>query len=115
MEVLYRRGDATIGEIRAELPNPPSYSATRTTTNILEKKGFLRHLLKGKSYLYSPVIPRRKAMREAIRHLLGTYFDNSLEKAVTAMVAMHGRDLSDADVASLQKAVRGRRTRRPAP
>jgi BlaI family penicillinase repressor len=112
MEVVYRRNGATIAEILAELPNPPSYSAARTTTNILERKGYLRHVRKGKSYRYHPVTPRRKAMQEAIRHLIGTYFDNSLEKAVTAMVTLHGKDLSAEDIARLQEAIRGKRTRR---
>jgi len=112
MEVLYRRNGATIAEILAELPNPPSYSAVRTTTNILELKGYLRHVRKGQSYLYKPVTPRRQAMQEAIKHLLGTYFDNSLEKAVTAMVTMHRKDLSTEDIARLEKSIRGRRAKR---
>jgi BlaI family penicillinase repressor len=115
MEVLYRRNGATVAEIRAELPNPPSYSAVRTTANILERKGFLHHVQKGRSYLYNPVLPRRQAMQGAIRQLLSTYFDNSLEKAVTAMVALHSRDLSAEDIARLQKAIRGKRPRGPAP
>ena len=114
MEVLYRRAGATVAEIRAELPDPPSYSAVRTTTNILERKGFLHHVQKGRSYLYSPLIPRRQARQGAIRQLLSTHFDNSLEKAVTAMVALHSKDLSPEDIARLQKAIRGKRPRGPA-
>jgi BlaI family penicillinase repressor len=115
MEVLYRQNIATIAEILADLPNPPSYSAARTTTNILERKGYLCHVQKGKSYLYHPVTPRRKAMQEAIRHLISTYFENSLEKAVTAMVRLHGKNLSAEDIARLEKAIRGKRARRAAP
>jgi predicted transcriptional regulator len=115
MEVLYRRNGATVTEIRAELLNPPSYSAVRTTTNILERKGYLRHVRKGKSYLYKPVTPRHKAVQGAIRQLLSTYFDNSLEKAVTAMVALHEKDLSAEDFARLEKAIRSKREKRPAP
>lgn len=114
MEVLYRTGEATVAQIRAELRDPPSYSAVRTTTHILEQKGHLRHSRKGRSYRYSPVTPRREAMRGAVRQLLRTYFDNSLEQAVTAMVALHGKDLSAKDLARLQKAVRDQGRRRPA-
>jgi predicted transcriptional regulator len=113
--VLYRKNGATVAEIRAELPDPPSYSAVRTTTNILEQKGYLRHSRNGRSYRYDPVTPRREAMRGAIRQLLSTYFDNSLEKAVTAMVALHGKDLSAKDIERLRKAIRGGRNRKPAP
>ena len=115
MEVLYRQNGATIAEILADLPNPPSYSAARTTTNILERKGYLRHVQKGKSYLYHPLTSRRKARQEAIGHLISTYFENSLEKAVTAMVKLHGKDLSAEVIARLEKAIRGKRARRAAP
>jgi BlaI family penicillinase repressor len=115
MEVLYRRNGATVAEILAELANPPSYSAVRTTANILERKGYINHVQKGRSYLYNPVTPRRQAMRGAIRQLLSTYFDNSLEKAVTAMVALHSKDLRAEDIARLEKAIRRKRARGPAP
>jgi BlaI family penicillinase repressor len=109
MEVIYRRNGATVAEIREEIPHPPSYSAVRTTVNILERKGCLSHVRKGKKYFYSPSTPRRKAMQGAIRQLLDTYFDNSLEKAVTAMVALHSKDLSAADIERLEEVIRKQR------
>lgn len=106
MEVLYRRKSASVEEIRGELPNPPSYSAVRSTVNILERKGFLRHVLGGKKYIYSPAAARQKTMRTAVRHLVSTYFDNSLEKAMTAMLALSGKDLSKEDIERLADLVR---------
>jgi BlaI family penicillinase repressor len=109
MEVLYRRNGATVAEVLEEIPNPPSYSAVRTTVNILEKKGYLGHVRKGKKYFYRTLTPRKKAMQGAVRNLLSTYFDNSLQKAVTAMIALHGGDLSPADLARLEKMILRRR------
>jgi predicted transcriptional regulator len=54
-------------------------------------------------------------MQGAIRHLLHTYFDNSLEKAVTAMVALHSKDLSAADIERLEKAIRKHRKKQAPP
>ena len=115
MEVLYRRNGATVAEVLQGMPNPPSYSAVRTTVNILERKGYLSHVRKGRKYFYSPLTPRKKAMQGAIRHLLHTYFDNSLEKAVTAMVALHSKDLSAADIERLGKAIRKHRKKQAPP
>ncbi len=39
MEVMYRLGTASVAEIRADLTDPPSYSAVRTMVGLLEKKG----------------------------------------------------------------------------
>jgi BlaI family penicillinase repressor len=105
VEILYRKKRAAVAEIREEIPSPPSYSAVRATVNILERKGYLTHSREGKRYLYAPSTPRRKAIPGAIRNLLGTYFDNSLEKAVTAMLELHGKELSDEEIDRLAQAI----------
>jgi len=113
MEFLYRAQRASVAEILKALPDPPGYSAVRATVNILERKGQLSHVQEGKKYLYSPVTPRRQAMRGAVRQLLSTYFDNSVERAVTALVALHGRDLSTADIERLEELIRRKKKEAP--
>jgi len=109
MEFLYRKPGASVTEIRKGIANPPGYSAVRATVNILERKGHLKHVREGKKYLYSPITPRRKAMQAAVRQLLSTYFDNSVESAVTALVTLHGKDLSSTDIERLEKLIRRRK------
>jgi len=106
MEFLYGARCASVAEIRQGISSPPSYSAVRATVNILERKGNLRHVQKGKKYLYSPLTSRRKAVEGAVQHLLRAYFKDSLEEAVAAMVRVHGKELSAADVERLEKAIR---------
>ena len=36
MDLVYRKGTATVGEVRKGLADPPSYSAVRATLRILE-------------------------------------------------------------------------------
>ena len=109
MEILYRRKSGTVAEVRQGMASPPSYSAVRATINILERKGYLRHTERGNAYQYCAVTPRKKAMRGAVEHLLGTYFDNSLSKAVTAMIGLRGGDLSAADIEELERLIRAGR------
>ncbi len=113
MEILYRRGRGTVAEIRREMADPPSYSAVRATVNILERKGYLRHAPRGSAFVYSPVTPRKKAMRGAVEHLLRTYFDDSLSKAVNALIEIRGGDLSAADIKELERLIRGSRKEGP--
>src|SRR5260221_1783157 len=54
MDVIYRKGRATVAEIRAELPDPPTYSAVRGMLRFLEDKGYLRHDAEGPRYVYGP-------------------------------------------------------------
>ena len=113
MEFLFKAQRASVAEILKGISNPPGYSAVRATVNILERKGYLSHVLEGKKYLYSPMAPRRQAIRRAVRQLLSTYFDNSVEKAVTALVALHGKDLGTADIERLEKLIRRKRKEAP--
>jgi len=94
MEVIYRRGSATVSEVRAELPDPPSYSAVRATLRILEEKGLLRHRQDGPRYVFRPTTPRGKARERALSQLLRTFFDDSPEEAVAALLDLSREDLS---------------------
>ena len=106
IDILYRKKRATVREIRAAMSDAPSYSAVRTTVTILERKGYLAHLSNGIAYVYSPILPRRDAARGIVQHLLSTYFDNSVEKAVTAMLQVRGGDLTEADVKRLTRLIK---------
>jgi predicted transcriptional regulator len=106
IEILYRVKRGSVRDIRGEMPDPPSYSAVRTLVNILERKGYLTHTANGNTYVYSPKASRQKATRGALRNLLATYFDNSLEKAVTAMLELRAGDLSEADLERLAELIR---------
>ena len=105
MEIIYRDSSASVEEIRAAMPQPASYTAVRVIANVLERKGHLRHAKRGKRYIYSPTTPRAKAVKGALRHLLSTYFGNSLHRAVAAMVQLHVKDLSDEGTTSRSRGI----------
>ncbi|MBZ5601138.1 MAG: BlaI/MecI/CopY family transcriptional regulator [Acidobacteriia bacterium] len=86
LDILYSRGRATAADVQASLPDPPSYSATRALLRILEEKGHVRHEADGARYVFSPAVPRERARRSALKHLLETFFDNSATDAVAALL-----------------------------
>src|SRR6266851_2593835 len=73
MDILYRRGRATAGEVMADLPGGPSYSTVRTQLRVLESKGHVRHQEEGLRYVYVPAVPRHTARKSALRHLVDTF------------------------------------------
>jgi predicted transcriptional regulator len=105
MSVIYTKRSASAKDLLLEIPNPPSYSAVRSILNILETKGLLRHRHAGKKYVYYPTVPHEKARSSALKHLIQTYFDDSVEKAVTAILEMRGNDLSDEALDNLAKLI----------
>jgi predicted transcriptional regulator len=86
MDIVYARGEATAAEVNAALPDPPSYSATRTLLRILEEKGHLKHREEGPRYVYRPTRSREQASRSALQRVVQTFFAGSLAHAVAALV-----------------------------
>ena len=86
MDVIYERGRATAAEILAALPDPPSYSAVRALIKVLEDKGHVKHQEDGPRYVFTPSVPRSKARRNAVKHLLQTFFDDSAGEAVASLL-----------------------------
>lgn len=105
MDVLFARGQATAAEIRRALPDPPSYSTVRTQLRVLEEKGFLRHTEQGPRYVYAPTIPAERARVSALRHLKRTFFDNSVENVISALLDLPDSALSDADFGRLTRLI----------
>jgi len=93
MDALYKLGKASAAEIREQMGDPPTYTAIRTHLAILERKGHVRHESDGTRYIYAPRVARDQMGRRAIDSLLRTFFDNSVERAVTAMLTRKDADI----------------------
>ena len=106
VEAIYSRKSATAAEVRASIPNPPSYSAVRATLSVLVRKGLLSYRRIGRRYVYAPTIPHEKARRSALRHLLQTYFDGSVHAAMAALIRVDRRKLSDQDYQRLDEMIK---------
>jgi predicted transcriptional regulator len=98
MDFLFQRGKASVGEVMDGIPDPPGYSAVRATLRTLEKKGRVMHEEDGRAYIYRPTVRRDAARKSALTHVLKTFFDNSAEQAVAALLELKGPRLSDAQL-----------------
>lgn len=95
METLHRRQRATVEEIRAELPDPPSPSSVRKLLDIMIERGLLRREYDGPRYVYFPAVKPEDASRSALKQLLRTFFNDSPGSAMAALLDMTGKPLSD--------------------
>ena len=106
MDILYRQGRATAGEVMEALSGNPTYSTVRTQLRVLEEKGHVRHEEQGLKYVYIPAVPRTAARRSALRHLVETFFDGSAEGAVAALLGGEGARLSDEELERIGELVK---------
>ena len=106
MDILHRRAEATVAEIMAELPDPPTYSAVRSVLRILGEKGLIRYKEDGPRYIYYPAQDTEAARDDVLAHVVRTYFAGSPEQAVTALLRMSDVDMKDDEVQRLRDTIK---------
>ena len=93
MDVLFARGRATAAELVEAIPDGPGNSAMRTLLRVLEEKGHVKHEEVGRVFHYMPTVPIEAARRSAVRHLVETFFEGSMEDVVSTMLKLRRNKL----------------------
>ena len=105
MDVIYELKEATVLQVLDHLPSPPGYSAVRALLRVLERKGHLAHRQDGPRYVFRPLLPKEKASRNALSHLMRTFFDGSTEDVMAALLDISGENLSEDDYLRLMNLI----------
>lgn len=106
MDIVYSLREATATDVLRAIPDALSRVTVRTMLRILEEKGHLRHVKRGREFVYRPVRPRRRAGQSAMRRLLYTFFDGSLTEAVAAHMVDPAAELDDDELKRLAGLIR---------
>lgn len=88
MNILWKKGSGTVGDVAASLTDDPplAYSTVLTTLRILEGKGYLRHTKKARAFVYEPVVAQEEARRTALGYLVNRFFGGSSELLVVNLL-----------------------------
>lgn len=105
MDIVYQRGQVTVSEVLAELPEAPTYSAVRAMLRKLEEKGHLKHDAHGSRYVYEATMPREEAREGALERLVRTFFDDSPSKTVAALLDLRSEELTAAELEDLARLI----------
>lgn len=105
MDILYQQEQATVAQVLAALPDPPSYSAVRALLRIMEEKGLVRHVEEGAHYVYVPTVPRKSAARQAIHQVIDTFFGGSIAGAVTTLLTEREAQISEEEWQRLERLI----------
>ena len=79
----------------------------RTILRRLEQKGYLRHDIQGRAYVYRAVEPARSLAARAVRQIIDRLCRGSVEELVSGMV--EAKVLTKGELETLEEFVRGRR------
>jgi len=105
LDILHSRGQASAADVQQALADAPGYSAVRALLRILEEKGHARHRREGLRYVYLPRESRAQASRSALKRILATFFNGSVDQAVAALLEASDSHLSESDMARLQSII----------
>ena len=105
MEILYRRGRASVSEVMNDLSGEPTYSTVRAQLRVLEEKGHIRHEERGLRYVYLPKVARRTMGQSALRHLIDTFFEGSSGKVMAALIGDERTQFSHEELAQLEEMI----------
>lgn len=111
MDVIHRRGKATVGEIQEEIGEDATYSAIRSALRLLRQKNVIRYEHDRKKYVYMPAMSASDARRSALDHLMKTFFEGSEASTVSAILEMADRDLPEGELERLEELIRNARER----
>jgi BlaI family transcriptional regulator, penicillinase repressor len=90
LKVLWARGRASVREVQEDLiktAGPVAYSTVQTLLNIMEdKKGLVRHVVEGRTFVYMPKKTPDRTIRELTRRFVDRVFDGALDKVMVALL-----------------------------
>jgi BlaI family penicillinase repressor len=88
MEILWALGPANSEQVRNALaPTRPLKDSTiRTILRRLQEKGYVRHKVEGRTYIYTGVEQPRNLAVRAVRQIIDRFCDGSVEQLLVGMV-----------------------------
>lgn len=112
MDVLFREGASTARAVWSALGEGCTYSTIRKLLSILEEKGHVTHRRDGAVFVYSPRQRRETAARSAMSRVVDTFFDGSVESAVSSLLGGSESDLTEDELKRIESLIESARSRR---
>lgn len=96
MQVLWQLSEASVKEVIAELDEPkPAYNTVSTIIRILETKGFVGHIKKGRGYVYYPLMKKSEYSNQSLHKLMNGYFGGSFKSMVSFFMKENKMDMKE--------------------
>jgi predicted transcriptional regulator len=87
MSILWRRGSATVAEVREELEDELAYTSVLSALQTLRAKGYVRHEQEGRAYRYYATVAPEAAGKSALSRIIEKIFHGSAESLLAQLVS----------------------------
>jgi BlaI family penicillinase repressor len=86
MQLIWADGRLTAELVREKLPRRLKESTVRTVLRRLEEKGYVNHVVDGRTYVYEATHPRGKVAAKAVQRIVDLFCNGSVEEVLVGMV-----------------------------
>jgi len=106
MEVLWRKGSASVADVVEELEGKDgtAYTTILTMMRILREKGYLTCRKDGRAHIFTHRVDRETAARKAVRQLLAKFFSGSAGELVLSF--LREDEISPEELDELKRRIR---------
>jgi BlaI family transcriptional regulator, penicillinase repressor len=112
LEVLWTLGEGTIEDLlQASDQKPfPNYKTVQTVLRIMENKKLVAHCVRGRAFVFRPLVQRREVNRLTLGSLLKRYFRGSRSELLLNLLDDEKIDASELD--ELEDLIRQQKAKR---
>lgn len=109
MQVVWDQGPCSVEAVHQVVSKKRDLkeATIRTLLRRLEQKGYLKHEEKGRAYIYQAMEPARSLAAKAVRQIIDSFCDGSVEELVSGMV--EAKVLNKSELAQLEDFVQSHR------
>jgi predicted transcriptional regulator len=101
MSILWKRGSATVSEVRDDLEEELAYTSVLSALQTLEEKGYVRHEPEGRAYRYFATVEAERAGGSALSRIRDAIFQGSAERMFAQLVS--DKKLSRAELERMRR------------
>lgn len=112
LRALWKIGQGTVEDVIQHLPSAASanYKTVQTFLRIMEQKGFVRHVARGRAFVFEPCISREEVGQLTVRNVLEQHFNGSRAQLLINLLG-DGR-IEESELDELEELIRRYRAQR---
>ena len=109
MQVLWQRGEATVGDVFEAIRKERdlAYTTIATMLRKMEARGLVTHRAEGRTFIYHAALEEQAVTSNMSGHLLDRFFEGSLADLVSHL--LDTREVSRAELAKIEKLIAERK------
>jgi len=103
MHILWEKGRCSSDEVRQSMPGSEKRkdSTVRTILSIMEKKGYIRHEVEGRTFIYCPTVKQEAAQKRTVKRMLEKVFDGSPKMLLQCL--FDSAEIDDAAISEIRE------------